>query len=229
MDFFSLPVVAALWFGILTSISPCPLATNIAATTYIGKEISSRYAAILAGTAYAAGRILAYVLLALIIISGLFSIPGLSMFLQEQMNRILGPILIIAGLLIADLVSLPFSGITLSKNITERLGSRGVVGAVVLGFLFALTFCPISAALFFGSVLPLAFKYKSGVGIPLFYGIGTALPVIIFALVIGHGSRLASRFVKGISVLENYLRYLTAVVFIGIGCYFMLKYLLEVI
>ncbi|MFP3983634.1 MAG: aromatic aminobenezylarsenical efflux permease ArsG family transporter [Desulfurivibrionaceae bacterium] len=229
MDLFALPVISALWFGILTSISPCPLATNIAATTYIGKEIKSRYGTILAGTAYALGRILAYIFLTLIIVSGLFSIPGVSMFLQEQMNRILGPVLIIAGLFILDVVHLNLPGMRLSRNLTERLGSRGGIGAILLGFLFALTFCPISAALFFGSVIPLALKYQSGLVLPFSYGVGTALPVIGFALVLGHGSRLASRFVKGITVLEGYLRRLTAVVFIGIGGYFTLKYLLEVV
>lgn len=229
MDLVSLPVVSALWFGILTSISPCPLATNIAATTYIGKEINSRYGTILAGTAYAAGRILAYIFLTLIIVSGLFSIPGVSMFLQEQMNRILGPVLIIAGLFILDVVHLPLPGMKVGKDLAERLGSMGGIGAIFLGFLFALTFCPISAALFFGSVIPLALKYQSGVVLPFSYGVGTALPVIGFALVLGHGSRLASRFVKGMTVLEGYLRRLTAAVFIGIGSYFTLKYLLEVI
>lgn len=229
MDLVALPVVSALWFGILTSISPCPLATNIAATTYIGKEINSRYGTILAGTAYALGRILAYLLIVMFIVSGLFSIPGVSMFLQEQMNRIIGPVLVIAGLFILDVVYLPLPGLNLTKKLTERLGSRGLPGAVFLGFLFALTFCPISAALFFGSVIPLALKYQSGVILPFFYGMGTALPVIGFALVLGHGSRLASRFVKGIAVLEGYLRRLTAVVFIGIGGYFTLKYLLEII
>ncbi len=229
METLSLPLVSAVWFGILTSISPCPLATNIAATTYLGKQIESRYGPLLAGVGYTFGRTLAYVAICLLIVGGLFSIPGVSMFLQQQMNRILGPILIVAGLLILGVVPLRMPNFGFSGEFTQRLGRQGFFGAIFLGFLFALSFCPISAALFFGSVIPLAINYQSGILMPLFYGIGTAAPVIAFALLLAFGTRFAARFVRGLTAMEKHLRRLTAVVFIGIGIYFTLKYLLEVL
>ena len=221
MDMSTLPMISALWFGILTSISPCPLATNIAATTFIGKQINTRYGSLLAGTAYTTGRALAYILVSFFIVAGLFSIPGLSMFLQQYMDKLLGPILIIAGLLILDIIPLrlPAIGGT-DSNFIKRLGNGSIMGAVFLGFIFALSFCPVSAALFFGSVIPLAIKFKSGIWLPLWFGIGTALPVIGFAFLLAFGARFASRFIKGLTFVERYLRFFTAVLFIVIGIYF---------
>ena len=225
MELSALPMVSALWFGILTSISPCPLATNIAATTFIGKQIETRYGTLVAGAAYTGGRALAYILICFIIVAGLFSIPGVSMFLQQYMNKLLGPVLIVVGLLIADIIPLrlPAWGDGNSAFI-RRLSNGGTIGAIFLGFIFALSFCPVSAALFFGSVIPLALKFESGIWLPLWYGIGTALPVIGFALLLSYGTRAAAAFIKGLTLMESYLRRLTAAVFIGIGIYFTVTY-----
>ena len=225
MELSALPMVSALWFGILTSISPCPLATNIAATTFIGRQIETRYGTLVAGAAYTGGRALAYILICFIIVAGLFSIPGVSMFLQQYMNKLLGPVLIVVGLLIADIIPLrlPAWGDGNSAFI-RRLSNGGTIGAIFLGFIFALSFCPVSAALFFGSVIPLALKFESGIWLPLWYGIGTALPVIGFALLLSYGTRAAAAFIKGLTFMERYLRRLTAAVFIGIGIYFTMTY-----
>ena len=228
METTTLPMVSAVWFGILTSISPCPMATNIAATTFIGRQIKTRFGTLVAGAAYTGGRALAYIVICAIIVAGLFSIPGTSMFLQQYMNKVLGPLLIVVGLLILDIVPLrlPTWGGGDSK-LMRRLSNSGAVGAVFLGFIFALSFCPVSAALFFGSVLPLAVKLESGVWLPLWYGVGTALPVIAFALVLAFSARLAGKFIQGLGIIERYLRLLTAVVFIVIGVYFTIVYTLE--
>ncbi|MFP4533918.1 MAG: aromatic aminobenezylarsenical efflux permease ArsG family transporter [Desulfobacterales bacterium] len=225
MELTALPMISALWFGILTSISPCPLATNIAATTFIGKQIKSRYGTLVAGAAYTGGRALAYIVISFIIVAGLFSIPGVSMFLQQYMNKILGPVLIIVGILILDIIPLrlPAWGGGNSAFV-RRLSNGGAIGAIFLGFLFALAFCPVSAALFFGSVIPLALKFESSLWLPMWYGIGTALPVIGFALLLAYGTRAAAGFVRGLTAMERYLRRITAAVFVGIGIYFTVTY-----
>ena len=133
MELTALPMISALWFGILTSISPCPLATNIAATTFIGKQIETRYGTLVAGAAYTGGRALAYILICFIIVAGLFSIPGVSMFLQQYMNKLLGPVLIVVGLLIADIIPLrlPQWG-SRNSEFLRRLSQGGAIGAVFL-------------------------------------------------------------------------------------------------
>jgi len=222
-------VSSAIWFGILTSVSPCPLTTNIAATSYIGKQIRRSYGALIAGFFYTIGRAAAYTGISIVIISGLLSIPEISFFLQDHMNKILGPLLIISGLFILEVVSMHFRGFTVSQNFQKRLGSGGSLGACVLGFIFALSFCPISAALFFGSVIPLSLKYESNLLLPFLYGVGTALPVLFIAAVLSYASRFAGIFLHKLSVAELWLRRITGSLFLIIGIYFSMKYIFRVI
>lgn len=229
MEIGSVEIFSAIWFGVLTSISPCPLATNIAATTYIGKQIDSRYATVLAALAYTLGRTLSYMIISILIIAGLISIPGVANFLQLHMNQVLGPVLLITGLFILEWIPLRLPNLNFNANLLTKLGDSGFVGAVLLGFLFALSFCPVSAALFFGSVIPLALKFQSRFLLPLCYGFGTAAPVIGSALIIAYSSRIAATFFNRLSAAERWLRRITGALFILIGAYFCFKYIFQVI
>ena len=229
MEFGAAQIFSVIWLGILTSISPCPLATNVAATTYIGKQIDSPYATILAAIAYTIGRTLSYVMIATAIIAGLISIPGVANFLQTRMNQILGPILLVTGLFILELVPIKLPSISINANLLKKLGDSGIGGAVALGFLFALTFCPISAALFFGGVIPLSLEFKSRLILPLFFGIGTAAPVIGFAVIIAYSTRFAGIFFNKLSAAERWLRRITGGIFVFVGVYLCLKYIFRAI
>lgn len=229
MEFGPAQIFSVIWLGILTSISPCPLATNIAATTYIGRQIDSRYATVFAALAYTFGRTFSYMILSILIVAGLISIPGVSFFLQNHMNQILGPVLWVAGLFILGLIPLRMPNLTFNTGMLQKLGDGGLMGAVALGFLFALSFCPVSAALFFGSVIPLALKFQSRLVLPFFYGVGTAAPVILFALLIAYSSMLAGQFFNRLAVVERWLRRITGVIFILIGIYFCFKYNFQIV
>lgn len=212
-------IFSVIWLGILTSISPCPMATNIAATTYIGRQINSPFATVWAAVAYTIGRTLSYVLIAIAIITGAFSIPGVSMFLQTHMNKILGPVLLVTGLFILELVPLKLPAVSLNANLLKQLGDSGMPGAVGLGFLFALAFCPVSAALFFGGVIPLSLEFQSRFFLPLLYGIGTAAPVIGFAIIIAWSARFAGIFFNRLAVFERWFRRITGIIFVLTGLY----------
>ncbi len=229
MEFGAAQIVSVIWLGILTSISPCPLATNIAATTYIGKQINSGYATVLAAIAYTIGRILSYMIIAILIITGLISIPGISNFLQMHMNQVLGPILLVTGLFVLELIPLRLPNFGPNEKILKKLGDSGLMGGVAMGFLFALSFCPVSAALFFGSVIPLSLKFQSSVLLPFFYGVGTAAPVIGIAFIIAYSTRFAGIFFNKLSVAERWLRRITGVLFVIIELYFCLKYIFRII
>lgn len=229
MEFGMAQLFSVVWLGVLTSISPCPLATNIAATTYIGRQIDSPFATVLAAIAYTIGRTAAYVLIATAIIAGLFSIPGVSMFLQAHMNKMLGPVLVVTGLFILELVPVNLPSVSFSTDLLKRLGDSGMPGAIALGFLFALAFCPVSAALFFGGVIPMSLELKSRFFLPLLYGIGTAAPVIGFAVVIAYSARMAGLFFNRLAVFERWFRRITGGVFVLIGVYFCLKYVFRII
>ncbi|GBC60010.1 cytochrome C biogenesis protein [Desulfonema ishimotonii] len=222
---------SALWLGILTSVSPCPLATNIAAISYIGKRVDRSGAAVFTGILYAAGRTLAYALLGLMLVHSLFSVPALSMWLQEYMNRFVGPVLIIAGLIVLGILSISLDflsfGDRFSRWLQQQADRGGIFGALILGFFFALSFCPVSAALFFGSLIPLSLKHQSGIMLPLIYGIGTALPVLGVGMLLAAGGNSLGRTLNRVTQFEVWARRFTGVLFIGIGLYFTVAYTFE--
>jgi cytochrome c biogenesis protein CcdA len=219
---------SALWLGILTSISPCPLATNIAAVSYLGRRVDRPRLVVGGGLLYALGRALAYVALGALLLAGLMSAPGVSSFLQRHMNRIVGPLLILVGLFLLELIRVRLPGLGRSgERLQNRLGSRGMWGAVPLGALFALSFCPVSAAFFFGSLLPLALETRSPVLLPSVYGAGTALPVVLFAVLVAAGARGIGLAFKRVTLIERWVRRVLAVVFIGVGIYMTLSYTFE--
>ena len=220
-------LASVLWLGILTSISPCPLAANIVAISYIGKRVDSPLKVCLAGLLYTLGRTLAYIALGVIIVAGLLSIPTVANFLQEYMNIALGPILIFAGILLLELIKLNIPGIG-SERLQNKIQELGIWGAGLLGILFAVSFCPISAALFFGSLIPLSMQHKSMFLFPFFYGIGTALPVIVFAFIIAISIGSVGKFYNKIIQFEYWTRRITGVIFILAGIYFSLIYIFGV-
>jgi len=220
-----LAVGSALWFGILTSISPCPLATNIAAISFISKSFGSIGQILGAGLAYTLGRMISYFSVGIIIIAGLLSIPSLANFLQKYLNIFLGPLLIIVGMLLLELIRLNISGSNPGSETAKKIGRGGILGAGLLGIIFGLSFCPVSAALFFGSLIPLALEHESRILLPMTYGFGTALPVIIFAFIIAFSMKsLASAF-NSMKNFELWARRITGVAFIAIGIYYALIYI----
>lgn len=218
-------ILTAFWLGILTSISPCPLATNIAAISFLSKKIVHPRSVFLSGFAYTIGRMSAYALLGVIIISSLLSIPVLANFLQKYMNKIFGPFLIVTGIFMLGILKLKFLNFSISEKQQNKLAGSGISGAFLLGFLFALVFCPISAALFFGSLMAIALGHKFGTILPLVYGVGTGLPVLIFTVAIALGVTSLSRFFNQLTKLELYMRKITAIIFIFVGLYYIAIYL----
>jgi cytochrome c-type biogenesis protein len=220
---------SALWLGILTSISPCPLATNIAAISFVGRRVDSPRHVLAGGLLYSVGRTAAYVALGAIFVLGLLSVPGVSWFLQRYMNRILGPVLVVTGILLLELVPLRLpAGGRMAERLRNRFQGGGIWGAAPLGALFALSFCPISAALFFGSLVPLALRSDSPVLYPSLYGVGTALPVVAFSFLIAFGARFVGRAFDRLAAVERWARRLTGVVFIVVGVYMTLAFTFEI-
>jgi cytochrome c-type biogenesis protein len=227
MSEFFVGALSALWLGILTSISPCPLATNIAAVSFIGRRIGRTRVVLLTGLLYTLGRILTYVILGILLVTSALSIPQVSYILQKYMNKILGPVLIFVGMILLELIRINISGPGLSEKMQKRVESYGILGAGLLGIIFALSFCPISAALFFGSLLPLSVKYESGFALPALYGLGTGLPVFLFSVLMAFGAQSVAKAFNKLTQLEWWVRRITGGIFIAIGIYFCLAHIFE--
>lgn len=218
----------AFWLGVLTSVSPCPLASNIAAISYIGNGIAQPRRVLAAGALYTVGRVLTYALLGWLLVASLTTATSLSNGLQQVMNQLLGPLLIVAGMFLLELLRWKGRSSSLTAGLEQRAGRWGLGGAVVLGALFALSFCPVSAALFFGSLIPLAIRSGDSIVMPSLYGVGTGLPVLAFAVVFGFGAQALSHAFQRITRLEIWARRVTGVVFIAVGVYYSLTYIFEV-
>jgi len=225
MDSYTIALGSAVWLGILTSISPCPLATNIAAISFIGRQVDSPRKVVAAGLLYTLGRMVTYLVLGILIVASVLSIPELAMFLQQNLNKFLGPILIVVGMFLLELITLDLMRSDIGSRMQGRVERFGIWGAALLGLLFALSFCPVSAALFFGSLIPLAVDHQSSVVMPILYGVGTALPVIVFAFVIAISTRMVGVLFNKLKTVEKWARRITGMVFILVGIYYTLIYI----
>lgn len=225
MDATLTAALTACWLGLLTSVSPCPLATNIAAISYIGRRVEQPRQVLLSGLLYTLGRLVSYVALAMLIVSSLLAVPELARFLQRYMNVALGPVLIVTGLFLIDLIPLRLPGIRVGERLQHRVDRMGIWGGAFLGVLFALSFCPVSAALYFGSLIPLALENQSSVLMPTLYGLGTAVPVVVFALLIAFSARFVGSVFNKLSLISRWARRITGAVFILIGVYYSSMYI----
>ena len=211
----------------MTSISPCPLATNVAAISFLAKKITHPFLVLLSGVAYTIGRMATYAILGFIFINSILSIPQVAQFLEKYMVKAFGPILIVTGLILLDVIKINFPGLSLSQKHHNKLAEAGVPGAFLLGAIFALAFCPVSAALFFGSLIPLALQSKFGLSLPFIYGIGTGLPVLIFAVAIAAGITSLSHWIHKLTKIELWMRKITGGIFILVGIYYIGIYVLK--
>jgi cytochrome c biogenesis protein CcdA len=216
----NIPVLSALLLGLITAISPCPMATNIAAIAYVSRKVKERRYAVITGALYTLGRMFSYSIIGILIIVVGLEIPGLATFLQDFGEQVLGPLLIVVGviMLIADRIPLSLRGGRLSA-IGGKVADRGMVGGFLLGALFALAFCPYSAVLFFGVLIPLSLKSAGGVTLPAVYAIGTGLPVLVFGTLLSAGVAKVSIWLNAVTRVEKIVRVAVSIIFIGVGIY----------
>lgn len=220
-----LSITTAAWLGILTAISPCPLASNIAAISFIGRQLHSKTAVLFSGLLYTTGRTLTYLTLGVLLSSGMLASGEISRFLQKYLNEILGPMLILLGMILLGLIGSGLSIQMTSEGMQQKAAKQGALYAFPLGILFALSFCPISAGLFFGALIPLAISNNSAVLLPALYGLGTAVPVVIFAFLIAFSSEWLGKAFHSLNKVEFYVRGATGIIFIGAGLYYSLTYI----
>lgn len=229
LDNSSIPIVTAFLLGILTAISPCPLATNITAIGYISKDIANKNNIFRNGLLYTLGRVLTYSILGFIIIpllrqgAALFSLQKTLAYVGDIL---VGPVLIISGIFMlwGDRLHLPKFGLTNLDR--DRLKPKGGWGALLLGILFSLAFCPTSGVFYFGILMPLAASKSEGLLLPIIFAIATAFPVIITAWILAYSFAGIGKFYNRIQHIQHWLSTIVAVLFLLIGCYYIIRYYL---
>lgn len=222
LDNSSIPVVTAFLLGLLTALSPCPLATNIAAIGFIGKDIENRNRIFRNGLLYTLGRIVSYTLLGSLLIHTLQG--GSSMFgIQNTVGKLgewfLSPLLLLVGtfMLVGHRLNLPQFGV---HGNAEGLARRGGWGAFLIGVLFALAFCPTSGVFFFGMLIPMAATSSEGHLLPAVFAIATAVPVIIVAWILAFSAARIGTFYGKVKVLQKILNRVVGILFILTGIYY---------
>jgi len=224
----SVPAITAFILGLLTAISPCPLATNITAIGFISKDLDSRHRIFFNGLLYTMGRVITYTLLGSILISILRE--GTSMFaIQKLVSKygelLIGPVLIVVGIFMLDVIKLSLFRINIGGDRLEGK-MKGSWGALLLGIVFALAFCPTSGVFYFGMLIPMSAAESGGYFLPLIYAVATGLPVILVAWLIAYSITGLSRFYNRMQLFEKWFRKIVAILFIFVGLYYVIMFYL---
>ena len=219
---YNIPLLSAFVLGLMTAISPCPLATNITATAFISKNISSKRKVLLSGILYSLGRAFTYTIIGLVLYFGASKFH-IQRFLSQNGEKYLGPLLILIGLIMLNVIRLRFVGkASFEERFSEKFKNQGLMGSFILGVLFALAFCPYSGALYFGMLIPMTISNSSGLYLPFVFAIGTGLPVILFTYLLAYAAHRIGGVYKKIQTIERYMRYIAGVIFILAGLYYVL-------
>jgi len=238
MDFFNslidsnnVPILTVFLIGVLTSISPCPLATNITALAYLSKDIKDSKKTIYNSLVYTLGRAFTYTVLVLLISFGLSSFDVANIF-QRWGDKVLGPVLIIIGLIMLDVIKLNLSKGKATEKIQKWVEGKGYLGSFLLGAFFALAFCPYSGVMFFGMLIPMAISSNIPIFLSLGFSLGTSIPVIIFAILLAISVQKMSRVFNKVKDIEVVIRKVIGGVFVLVGIYYLqylIKYLITLI
>ncbi|PQJ72817.1 aromatic aminobenezylarsenical efflux permease ArsG family transporter [Polaribacter butkevichii] len=220
LESYNFPLLTALILGLMTAISPCPLATNITATAFISKNISSKRNVFLSGLLYSLGRGFSYTTIGMILYFGASKFH-ISRFFNQNGEKYLGPLLIIIGLIMLNVLKLHFLGKSNFQNkLSDKFKDKGLLGSFLIGVVFALAFCPYSGALFFGMLIPITIASADGLYLPIIFAIGTGLPVILFTYLLAFTAGKIGVFYNKITKIENVMRKVAGVVFILTGLYY---------
>lgn len=220
----TLPWVSAFILGLMTAISPCPLATNITAVGFISKDIENRNRVFINGLLYTLGRAISYSAIALIIFFGANQFKFSSVF-QQYGEKILGPLLIVIGLFMLDVLKLNFPGMSKLTTKMETKSNWGYIDALILGLIFALAFCPYSGVLYFGMLIPMTVSSASGLYLPIIFAFATGIPVMIFAWILAYSVSSIGGIYNKIKKIEFWFRRIVAILFIVVGIYYLARLL----
>lgn len=222
---------SVFWMGILATLSPCPLGTNIAAVSIIaGGGGKTPQNAILTASAYGLGRILVHVLVGVLILRGFASTAEASSLMKIVASKIAGPIFMTLGVVLSGWMELrmPKGSSTIKKKILAD-GRSGPFRTFAIGCVFSLIPCPETAALFFGGLLPIAIQHNSFYLFPLLFGLGTGLPVMLAGFLLSMGINKLADGLGSVRSVEPFLRALTSTAFFLVGLYLTLSHVYHVL
>lgn len=216
------PLLSAFILGLMTAISPCPMATNITAIGFISKDINSQRKVFINGLIYTLGRGISYTAIGLLFFFGASQIEFSAMF-QEWGEKLLGPILIVIGLFMLGVINIKIPGVGSLTQKMENKSKGSIWSSLLLGVVFALAFCPYSGVLYFGMLMPMTISSASGLYLPMIFAIATGIPVIIFAWLIAYSVGAIGGLYNKMKNFEKWFRKVISVLFILVGIYYIIE------
>jgi len=226
LDGTNIPILSAFILGIMTAISPCPLATNITAIGFISKDIENKKRIFFNGIWYTLGRAFTYTLLGVILYFGVSKFQ-VAKFFQSNGEKFLGPLLIVVGILMFDFIKIKFPGFSKLSEKVENKSKNNWWSAFLLGTVFALAFCPYSGVLYFGMLIPMTVLSVSGLYLPFVFALATGLPVIIVAYLLAFSLSSLGGFYNKVKIFEKWFRRIVAVAFILVGFYYVYLFFIK--
>jgi cytochrome c-type biogenesis protein len=215
----NIPILSAFFLGLLTAISPCPMATNITAIGFIGKDIEVKKRVFYNGLIYTLGRAISYSVLAIVLFIGADQFK-IASFFQMHGEKILGPLLIVVGIFMLGIIKINFPALNIFSKKLEEKNKWNFWNVLLLGIVFALAFCPYSGVLYFGMLIPMSIGSAEGLFLPVVYALATGIPVIIIAWLLAFTISGVSKFYNILKTVEYWMRRTIAVLFIGVGGYY---------
>lgn len=218
------PLIASFFIGLMMAISPCPLTTNITAIAYVSRRIESSRHTLLVGFLYTLGLMTTYVSIASLIVYMGLRTQGIALFLQRYGGLLLGPLLVFIGLVMLGIIKLDFIKMPAgTEKLKKDLAERGYLGGFLLGVVFALAFCPFSAVLYFGMLIPLALKTGDAIMVPAVFALATGLPVIVFSFLLVSGVNRLAVIMHKLEKFEEWNRGAVAGIFVVVGVYYIMQ------
>lgn len=215
-----LQVLTALLLGFLMILDPCTLFTSIAAIGYIDKEIANKRKVLTNGLMFVLGKLVTYVLVAIPFLMGAQT-AGVQHLLEHWGEPLLAAFMLICGVLLL------FSGHHhhehdhgLTRWLTNADSRSSWLWSFMLGIFFAIAFCPHRLVYFFTMIdiaitLPPSWNWL----LPVVFGLGTGLPIMLIAWLISYSAISANALTARLQSVEKWIRYISAVLFIGFGLY----------
>lgn len=222
VDNSDIPILTAFILGLMTALSPCPLATNITATAYLSKDITEKRRVLFNGIFYTLGRTFSYTALGLIFYFGASKFQ-VAKLLQNVGGIYLGIGLVIIGILMLDFIKINIPGLNkINQKVSQKNMKKSYLNAFLLGVLFALAFCPYSGVLYFGVLIPMTISSPTGLLLPPIFAIATGLPVIIIAYLLAYSMSNVGKFYNKMKTFEVWFRRIISSIFIIVGLYYII-------
>jgi len=221
-------IFTALLLGLLMILDPCTLFTSVAAIGYIDREMQNRRRVLITGIMFVMGKLVTYVLLSIPFFMGAAT-EGIHYFLQEWSEPLLCLFMLICG------ISLLIAGHHhhehdhgMSKWLQTVDDKSSWLWAFMLGIFFAIAFCPHRLVYFFTMIeMAITMEGTTQWLMPIIFGLGTGLPIIILAWIICYGTMTTQTLTEKMHRFEHWFRYACAVLFIGYGLYLGIHLLTE--